>query len=80
MSDESCQRFKGFKITPNYTHQQKRLHKKRRLLFFHWYMFHEILIYNKNEMNPKVEKFHLVQKSIRNSSLFFPLMCGHFLL
>ena len=29
MSDESCQMFKGFKITPNYTHQQKRLHKKR---------------------------------------------------
>ena len=38
------------------------------------------LICNENEMNPKVEKFHLVQKSIRNSSLFFPLMCGHFLL
>ena len=42
MSDESCQRFKGFKITPNYTHQQKRLYKKRRLLFFHWYMLREI--------------------------------------
>ena len=80
MSDESCQRFKGFKITPNYTHQQKRLHKKRRLLSFHWYMLHEISYMQQKRDESKGWKTSSCTKKYKKFVSPFPLMCGHFLL